>query len=377
MIDVGVTTSYNADDQPVRTLLGEGGETAVTDVPVSASIAIRFDRLLLPDKVLRQSLCIRPSTDAVSSIADCSEPAQPFAAVEYNPVLRTVFYRLPDGAQLEPDTRYRVTIFATEDIAQPGFFAFDGTPMSRQYVFDFQTAADAATARAERLPGKDNYCEAQRCFDACGTDGVCKQACRPLCVEPTCFREGDFMSGAPSPLFDSCAFGNCHAAGSPLSDNPDPSVITMGLDLFTLEGVDLTAIGKTAHQTQTGEASTTGDQSPDRFGRAMPLIDPSAPGNSYILYKVLANPLNHRRLPDGRLADPLHDVADVSFPLEIDRLRDSVVVGLPMPAQSSSGPPTSMVDPSLDPFGEESFQRMLLLNTWIANGAVLSCDEGT
>ncbi len=377
VLTASVTTGYDADGWPIRTRMSEGGETAVAGVPVSASLALRFDRLLLPHRVLRQSVCIRPSTDVVDSIADCVNPGQPFAAVEYNPVLRTVFYRLPEGDTLQADTRYRVTIFATDDSEQSGFFAFDGAPLDRKYVFDFETAADAASARFEALPSPERYCDAVRCFDACGTDGACKAACRPRCVEPTCFQEGDFMKGTPSLMFDSCAFGNCHAAGSPLTDNPDPSVISMGLDLFTRESVGLTAIGKVAHQTMTGEASSTGDQAPRRFGRAMPLIDPNNPANSYLLYKVLVNPLNHRRLPNGRLADPSFDVEDPGFAFEIDRLRDTVVMGLPMPAQSAGGAATSMVDPSSDPLGRESFQRMLLLNTWIANGAVLSCDEGT
>ena len=123
-----------------------------------------------------------------------------------------------------------------------------------------------------------------------------------------------------------------------------------------------------------GEQATVGDVSPDRFGRAMPLIDPGNPGNSYLLYKLLANPLNHRRSSRGVLADPEGGFEEPALGLEIDRLRDSVVVGLPMPATTSADP-TSLVNPEDDPFGEASLGTMRLIQAWIANGAVLSCEE--
>lgn len=377
VLGVSVTTSYDADGRPVRSPLTQGGETAVTDVPLSASIAVRFDRLLLPHRIVRQSLCIRPSTDAVESIEQCADPVQPFAQVEYNPVLRTVFFRL-DDVQLDADTRYRVSLFATgpADEGEQGFFAFDGAPLGQKYIFDFQTAPDASTAQPERLPTSEAYCAAVNCFEACAVnDSACRAACRPLCVEPSCFQNGDLLDGTLAPtLLTSCAFGQCHAAGSPTSPEPNPAIIAMGLDLFTREGIAATAINVTAHQTQTGESAYLGDQSPARFGRAMPIVAPFNPGNSYLMYKIIANPLNHRRTAAGALADPTSGNAEPDFAFEIDRLRDSVVVGLPMPATQNE--PASIYDLDMvepDPQGELALERLLLLNTWIAHGAVLDC----
>ena len=137
----------------------------------------------------------------------------------------------------------------------------------------------------------------------------------------------------------------------------------MGLDLQNPGGVRDTALSMTAHQTQQGQISVAGDASPERFGRAMPLIDPGNPGNSYIMYKVLANPLNQFR-PGGAL--------EPGLALEIDRLRDNVVVGLPMPAQSDDGDVVGMGGPaSVDPEGADSSDRMRLISLWIAHGAVI------
>ncbi len=377
LVSASVTTSYDADGRPVYSNLSQGGETAVMEVPVSASIALRFDRFLLPHKVIRQSVCIRPSTEPVASIADCTQPGQPFAAVEYNPVLRTVFLRLPDGASLDADTRYRITLFATESLDESGFFAFDGAPLAQSYTFDFQTTADASTAVPEQVPGRDNYCAAIACFDACDAgDDVCRDACRPLCVEPTCANDGDLAGGSTVPVFEGCAFSGCHGPTDPFGAMPSPAGLAMGLDLLTPGGVMATALGKTANQTHTGEAATEADVSPARFGRAMPLIDPDNPGNSYVMYKVIANILNHKRLPNGRLSDPVQDVEDTRLPLEIDRLRDAVVVGMPMPVESADGEAEGFVPRLFDPSGQASFARMMLLNAWIANGAVLDCNEG-
>ena len=57
--------------------------------------------------------------------------------------------------------------------------------------------------------------------------------------------------------------------------------------------------------------------------RAMPILDPTFPGNSYLLYKLLAS---HDT--------PLENPPD---PVEVDRLRRSLVVGMPMPPSTAQG----------------------------------------
>ena len=119
---VTATTSYTADGRPVRSALTPDGLT--TGVAVSASLRIHFDRFLLPHKVIRQSICLRPVLDEVNSIDDCSDPFQPFAEPHYDPVTRTVTYRLLEGTELDAQTTYRLTIFVratrTTPASSPG-----------------------------------------------------------------------------------------------------------------------------------------------------------------------------------------------------------------------------------------------------------------
>lgn len=341
-------------------------EGAVT----SASVKLFFDRWLLPHKVARQSLCIHPTTMQVGSIGDC--PGQPFTEPAYDPVDRSVTYRLPIGDRLAADTQYRISLFVAESLDESGFFAFDGAPLDRAYSFDFRTQSSDATAQDELRPLLDRpkdenpYCIARRCFADCMGDATCEAACRPSCIEPSCLQNGDYLAGNPATLFQSCAFLTCHG---PDLLNPATATepIPMGLDLSRPSSIAQTAIGLTAHQTQSGQNATAADQTPLRFGRAMPLIDPGNPGNSYILYKILVNPLNQLR-PGGAL--------DPGVAADIDRLRDGVVVGLPMPAQSTIGGPVGMEGaPEDDPEGRAAFERARIISAWIAYGAVTSCDD--
>jgi hypothetical protein len=366
VLSASVTTSYDADDRPVRSAMVEGGVEVTTGVPISASLVIRFNRFLLPTKVARQSLCIRPALDDIQSADQCGDPLPPFEAVEYNPVNQTATYRLAEGVSLAADTRYRVTIFVSEDLAQSGFFGFDGAPLDRRYVFDFETGP-ASSAVPEVLPGQDAYCAAFNCFFECQGSTTCEDGCRPLCVEPTCGNRGSLVGGNPAYVFQSCAFGSCHAR---LPGQTNATEIAMGLDLLSPGGLEQTAIGKTAHATQQGEAATIEDDNPARFGRAMPIVDPGNSGNSYLMYKLLANPLNYLRTSDGILAD--EDGNDYSaFGGEIDRLRKTVVVGLPMPAQQGkAGPPVGAVAAAIDPRVEASYERLMQIHAWIVNGAI-------
>jgi len=398
-----VTTSYDAEGRPRRSLLSE--ESVLEGAETSASVKIFFSRYLLPHKVIRQSACLHPTSTTITSIADCTDPSQRFAEPAYDPTDRSVTYRLPAGDRLAVDTQYRLSIFVATSLDDSGFFAFDGAPVDRPYTFDFRTQAADSTAE-ERLPTPDAYCAQVECFapctkafgscadmcattetackDMCTNEGCedeceetgktcdtacqsarrsCEQPCRATCILPptdplsACYANGDFVNEQEVRLFDSCSFSPCH--GSPVNDG---STISAGLDLRTASAIEQTAIGWTAHQTQVGQSSIVGDQSPQRFGRAMPLIDPGNPGNSYIMYKMLANPLNHLRL-SGAL--------DEGLAFEIDRLAGSVVVGLPMPAQSGSGLPQGFHGD--DPEGRKSFQQMQLISAWIAHGAVTSC----
>jgi hypothetical protein len=79
---------------------------------------------------------------------------------------------------------------------------------------------------------------------------------------------------------------------------------------------------------------------------------------------MLANPLNQPR-PGG--------VLDEGVAQEIRRIRNSFVVGLPMPAQSASGLNGGFVPLAADPDGALSFEQLRHISAWIAHGAVTSC----
>lgn len=428
---VTATTDYDGQGQPIHVPLTEG--TVTDGVAVTASFRLFFDRFLLPSRATRQAVCLRPRVDAVATSADCNEPSQSFTEPEYDPVLREVRYRV--AGSLSPDTVYRLTVLQTSDpdppvpdVGNAGITAFDGAPLARAYTFDFRTRPAGGPEIEEKRPSPQRYCASlpcfrqcddqtapcyeacafadgtcrgmcstanQSCLDAC-TDDSCRAACNdqeqicadactaaddacrapcdvqhsacdapcePLCVLPrdVCIASrGAYHFNPQNRLFQGCAGAGCHGQAA-------PDQISMGLDLTTELSVLDTAVGRTAYQTQQGQDSVSPDQTPLRFGRAMPRIDPGNPGNSYLIYKLLINPLNHPN--DGDQLEP--QLASAVF-----QLRESIVVGLPMPA--ALGAPTGLVPRNLatregDLTGEQSFARLQLLSQWIAHGAVLDC----
>ena len=362
VLSVEVATTYDFAGRPLRTPLSEGRITE--GVAISTSLRVTFDRFLLPHRIIRQSLCLRPSTEPVTGLQDCIEPSQIFTEPEYRPAGRQVIYRLPAGARLYADTLYRLTVYRTLDGDSPGFFAFDGAPLARTYTFDFRTHPLGGIAMDEPLPSPERYCAATRCFDDCGGDESCEQSCQPLCIEPTCYRKGAVHRQMGRFLFGPCASAGCHGSGVSFGNNSD-MLTSASLDLSSSLGVAQTAIGQTAHGSQQGEASVQDDQSPERFGRAMPLIDPHNPGNSYLLYKLIIHQLNHRRPAE---------VIDPGLATALARLHGGALVGLAMPAETGHGP-TGLVEPSEDPEGTLSRSHMDVIQAWIAHGAVLSCDQ--
>jgi hypothetical protein len=62
----------------------------------------------------------------------------------------------------------------------------------------------------------------------------------------------------------------------------------MGLDLSGARGVETTALGQVAHQTDNGPYA--GEvRAASSVGVGMPLIDRASPGSSYLYYKLLVN----------------------------------------------------------------------------------------
>lgn len=346
-----------------------------TLVLTTTSFAIRFDRFLLPSTVLRQSICVQSKLGPVNSSAECQGASELFLEPTYDPTRREVTYRqAASGPTLQAGQKYQITVLPPPPdtvLAGGGFRAFDGAPLEAPVVFQFSTVAmDPPGATLEGPVAGDLFCSAETCEKDCAAsaqvtscvaacpscasacfcdpaapecsnncptdDDACKKACNeclncePAC-QTSCVSERCPLSVAVA--LSTCAFGGCHL-GSPALG------AASGLDLSTSDGIAMTAIHQVAKQTQHGESADEPDRSPIHFGRAMPLIDPQNPGNSYLLYKLAVG------LSATGEAAPT--------PEEIARLRDSVVVGLPMPPKP--GVPIRPID-------------MSAIADWISQGA--------
>lgn len=336
--------------------------TELTSVPStppvvlrSTAVTLRFNRFLNPSTVVRQSVCLQASASTVTDLTACVTPV--FLEPSYDPVRREVTLRLEPGKRLEPDVLYRLTLYgATSD--EPcsgdtpkgcGLRAFDGAPLEAQLAFDLRTVADDPPGDGDDLePVLDDPfcartsctkpCDAahEACEDGCGDDDACEDGCdaaRSACRDACPTRD------VVSVLEESCGSGACHGGER-----------AAGLSLDDEAGI-ASAVGRVANQTQTGELAWQAEQSPSSLGRAMPIIDPGNPGNSYLLYKVLLN----RSIPAAALAP-----AD-----ELERLRGTVVVGNPMPIEQYPDDPST---PEHEGSGL-SIEELDLVRRWIAAGA--------
>jgi hypothetical protein len=338
VVDVLATTGV-AGGLPRKEPLKSAGSTKVL---TTSSFRVRFDRFLLPATAIRQSVCLQPLTGHVETLADCK--AGVFLEPTYDPVERAVTYRQKEGARLATDTTYTLTVLApTTADTLDGFRAFDGAGLDDNLELEFSTVGvDPPDAKPETRPHEDWFCEpSQGCAAACkesdetracvatacepadeGCAARCLASCTALCV--------------PSARLATCAFGACHGVTS----EPRSGAV-MGLDLSSFEAIRDTAIGHVAHQTQNGEHAQRAESAPSRFGRAMPIIEPGNPGNSYLLYKLL-------------IAPPYTTGEFAPSASEIERLRSAFVVGLPMPAAGGLPVPTP---------------ALVALSEWIAAGA--------
>lgn len=258
--------------------------TAAADcgVPVDVQLEFRFDRYLRPNTATRQSVRLYAADTPV------------FLEPEYDPVERVVIYRQSPGTELVPGIVYTVELPKPDvDETGFGFRAYDGAGLRDGNVpltFRFRTSA----ARQGR----------------------------PTPEMPSCEQVLELFGSARA----GCARSDCHGTAD-----------TSGraLDLSTAEGLLRTAIGRTAHETETGTTSGEVAVNPDRFGVAMPVIARRSAGASYLLYKLLRQPENFRTA-DGQTCVSRHTVelppGDCLFSEpESERLADAFVVGAAMP----------------------------------------------
>jgi hypothetical protein len=250
-------------------------------VPRDAPVEIRFDRFLLPSTASRQSLSV---LTRVPDLAVFLEP-------QYDIVERVVsFY--PYSGLWEAGALHTVSIPIPTDEFPDGFRAFDGAAIDGNGVpsirFSFRVARETPEPPPERVP--------VTCAEVLAVFG----------------RSG-------------CSSAQCHGGDPP----------TAGLRLDTGEGLAETAIGRVARETETGVEVDRPLVDPPVFGRQMPIIDPGAPSNSYLVYKLLAKRENFAT-PGNDCETvhrpPVNDACLTPSKAEVERLRDGFVRLQAMPA---------------------------------------------
>lgn len=278
-------------------------------------LKLRFDRLLFPSTVTRQALCVQPLQSHVNGPNDCAAAA--YLEPAYDPVLREATYRQsPNDPPLLAGTLYTLTTYVALQPDDAGFRTFEGVGLDQISRWEFTVRTDGALAAYDTISTAEHYCASPRptclpdcqssCAAQCPGDDACEKACLDPCVA-ACPRSVAGVLGKGG-----CSQQACHRG----------STAPEGLDMSSPAALSL-ALGRSAHETQTGEHARTADQVPPRFARAMPIVDPGVPGNSYLVYKLLATP----GLP---LVRPL----DAG---EITRVQRDLIVGMPMPPESATG----------------------------------------
>lgn len=307
-----------------------------TKVVPSTSLRIRFDRFLLPASISRQAACLRADTADVADFSKCTGGV--FMQPSYDPVRREIVLRQEPGARLALGTLYKLTLYKQQTQGNCpadgpeacGVLAFDQAPLKDAFTISFRTVdVDPGSAKDEAAP------DVVFCGD----------------------------KGAAVALGATCAYATCHGPSSGDSCIPTAankySGCAEGLSFYNLQfgnfaDTQQTAINRVAHQTMMGESASTPEKTPARFGRAMPLIDAfdpekaGSPGNSYVMYKILTG------MSIDAAPDDIKPSAD-----EVQRLLDSLVVGMPMP------PPDLATGP-LDA------EQLTNVSNWIAHGAPFS-----
>jgi hypothetical protein len=298
---------------------GAGFECSFDDlecgVPIDATFELRFDRYLLPSTAVRQSFYVY--TGDPSNMVPPGNDV-PVLIPRYDVIERVVSYELPKGVLLEPNTHYTAELVVPVDSNDFGFRAFDYAPLAAETA----TKLSFLTSNLQKIPA-------------------------PPASRSTC-------SDAVRTFAEHCSAASCHDAGDP----------TMALDLSDTNGI-LTAIGRVAHQAETGPKTGVPLQNPARFGVGMPLIDPGRPDNSYLMYKLVAAPENYRNSPNDpdlcgtrhlAAVDPTRCVPATAE--ENERLRAWFLRGVAMPRAVEDRAPNWLVR-----------SELRSLESWIGSGA--------
>jgi hypothetical protein len=309
------------------------GEDPDCTVPTNATLTFRFDRFLNPATVSRQAIRVYSG-----------DPKTPFGSppfeVAYDPVERVVEYRMPSGYAFAPHTLYEMELVVAEAADDFGIRAFDGAPLAEG-----------------ELPLRTAFLTAELPTEL------------PVESVPTC-------SDIVRDVFVSCSGSQCHQrVGHSFKDSRGQSVdlgdAPYGLWLDSPADVAVTAIGKIAHETEVGdESGGAPDVRSARFGVRLALIDPRNPGGSYLMFKLLLGRDNYcpGRTKSGACRGeaasvhsflPLADGQTITPPqVELDRLREWFVRGVPMPRPLADGSQRTL-----------TLDQLRAVSTFIAAGA--------
>lgn len=262
----------------------------------NTKIELVFDRYLDPRTAQRSSVCLRSDAAPVDGFQQCIGGVLLNAA--YDPVGRVVTYYVdPDQVpQLLPAATHFLTLHLGDEPGEAGFRAYDGAPLAQKYELFFQVTDPGGLM--PRGPDISDECEIVRTF------------------------------------LNGCA--GCHHATSPdYPDGPPENLYFEPLQGFSERGQVV------AHGASLGGTGSQGALRPDRFGAGMNIVTANDPGNSYILYKILAG-------------TPV-DAATIE-PGETDRIRRDLITGMPMPPNNAQSSPATEGD-------------IRALSRWIAAGA--------
>ncbi len=255
-------------------------------VPTDTAITLRFDRFLLPQSAIRQSLAVYTGVPSNPALPASNRRAEP--TPRYDLVERSVRYVFPPGFRLQPKTLYTIELPVYTEPAPFGFRAFDGAPLEGPGPLRFAFFTGSGPSRTPAVP----------------------------LAPPGC----DDVEAALFP----CASSGCHGAPGV---EPAPR---MGLSLSDWDALEQTAISRPAHQTEIGDTTGVVNQAPPRFGVNMPLIDPERPDNSYLLYKLLSRPEAYQPRDENDCTESAPCVPP--DPAELERMRAWFLRGEPMPA---------------------------------------------
>ena len=296
------------------------GDSLDCTVPTNVTLAFRFDRFLNPATVNRQALRLYSGDPDVA-------PSPPPFEVVYDPIERVVEYRMPPGYALAPAALYELELVVAKSPDDSGIRAFDG----------------ALLAEAD-LPLRGVFFTG----DA--------QVATPSDPAPTCAE----IVGNADAVFKACVGSACHQQGGNLVGALAVGNAPYGLWLDTPSHFALSAIGRVARETETGDQSGGVPlEHSQRFGVRMSLVDPRNPGGSYLMYKLLSNLANYEPCAASDSAPSCADSADprksahALLPLakgerltppaeELDRLQEWFVKGAPMPLPRADEQPLSV-----------------------------------